>query len=83
MSDEVIEIIILFLVVYVIVGISEFAISAFFITRQTYVLAHQGEIVEWGKVFSVWLSDVMRHLFIDAIIGAVISFFIEILLKRR
>lgn len=82
MSDDLTQIAILFLAVYGLVGVLEFAISGWFVLNQTSSLTSEGQIVEFNKVFSTWFSNIVYHLVIDTLITAIVSPFVAILLKK-
>ena len=77
------EIVALFFAVLAIVGFVEFGINAAIFLHREQQLAREGEIVEVSRAFASWFSNVIVHLIIDVIFGAIITIVLELVLPRR
>jgi len=76
-----IKIIGMFMAFTAIVGFVEFGVSFMIISNNLSRLASEGEIVRVTEVLAVWLNDIVRHLVIDVIVGAISTFVFEVLEK--
>jgi len=81
--ENALGIVALFFAVLAAFGVIEFGINAAFFLRTASQLASEGEIVEIGRVFANWYSNVIIHLTIDAVFSAITTAVLGLVLQRR